>query len=293
MFNTNLLLALAAMSISGCYSEGLEIYDLHGVVKLPAEAATRDFSRSDGTIDTVTDVRLLGPVYLGLYSSVLDGLESYPHPERGPQFIEGTPGDTYPYGGTTIGDIRYACFEFFSCKLVSGRHVDFNSIVDWFANTLENPITDAEGNFVTNGDFIRQTCYELLEVTSDEEIRVTAEDKNEDGTIDLSDLDFVEVDDGYEAEFTIWQQDWYQGMSLWGFMDAPSNVNYEFSTCNPALGFQETEYNRDFRAGLQQTDVLNQPSQYITGGDWVASEGFVWNDPEDVAEISIDFGVER
>lgn len=291
MFKTNLI-AVMALCLSGCFVEGLEIYDLHGVVKLSKDAATRDFSREEG-VETVTDVRMVGPVYLGLYASVIDGIESYPHPERGPQFIEGTPGDTYPYGGTTIGDIRYACFEFFSCKLVSGRHVDFDSIVDWFANTLENPITDADGNIVTNGDFIRQTCYELLEVTSDEEIRVTADDDNEDGAIDVNDLDFVDAGDHYEAEFTIWQQDWYEGMSLWGFMDAPSTVNYEFSTCNPNLGFQENEYNRDFRAGLQQTDVLNVPSQYISGGDWVASEGYIWNNPEDVAELMIDFSVER
>ena len=29
--------------------------------------------------------------------------------------------------------------------------------------------------------------------------------------------------------------------------------------------------------------------QYITGGDWVSTEGFIWEDPEDVAELTIDF----
>ena len=59
------------------------------------------------------------------------------------------------------------------------------------------------------------------------------------------------------------------------------------------LGFQENEYNRDFRAGTQEVDILNVPANYLTSGDYVASSGFIWNDPTEIAEITIDLVVER
>ena len=98
---------------SGCqFDEGLIIENMRAKVFVPEEAATREFLREDGSVEVITDVALIGPVFLGLYASVAppESIEAYPHPEVGPQYIENTPGDTYPYGGTTIGDIRYACF---------------------------------------------------------------------------------------------------------------------------------------------------------------------------------------
>ena len=296
-----LALLVTAGTTSGCkFDEKLPVYDLEGIVRIPKSAVTQTVTAEDGTTTEFTDVRMIGPVYLGLYASLQpEGPNGYPYPEQGPAFgDEDAIGDTYPYGGTTVGDLRYACFEYFQCRMVSGRYLDFEDIVDWFNTSLDGqivdgPIVDAFGNTVTNGDFIQQTCYELMDITSDEELRITAADRNEDGVIDAGDLDFVEEGDDYVANFKIWQQDFYEGMTLWGIHDAPAPAVYTYDTCNPELGFQENEYNRDFRAGTQHIDVLNVPLEYLSPGDHVASSGFVWNDPTEIAEITIDLEVER
>lgn len=313
------LLAVGGLG-SGCrYDEGLIIENLHGRVIIPAEAAGRDHTifDEDGTSRTKeirNDIRMIGPVYLGLYPSVHPpgAIEPYSHPEVGPQFIEDVPGDTYPYGGTTVGDLRFACFEFLSCKITSGRFESFEDIVDWFGNVVEQPVTDAAGAEVENGDFIRQTCYEILEVTSDDEVRITqTRDTDNDGTIDASDLDFVldEQTNEYVAEFTIWQQQWFwdvnqekeedctpgvdcTGPTLWGFMDSPSTSDFSFGSCNGTLGFRQTEYNADFRGGAAEPTILNQPAEFIERGDWVAEEGFVWNNIYQEAEIRLNFEVQ-
>ncbi|MFT4628013.1 MAG: hypothetical protein ACI8PZ_006707 [Myxococcota bacterium] len=281
--------------LSGCqFDEGLIIENMQARVFVPEEAAQREFLREDGSVELVTDVALIGPVYLGLYASVLpeESVEAYPHPEVGPQYIEDTPGDTYPYGGTTIGDIRYACFEHFTCKMASGRFVDYDDIVEWFNNTLNDPIVDASQAPITTGEYIKQSCYALLDISRDSELRITAQDRNGDDKIDEKDLDFVDNGDGYYvADVTIWQQEYFDGFSLWGLMDAPSEVNYTFGTCDPSEGFQENEYANNFTSGRPWTDVLNQPAKYIERGDWV-SEGLVWKDPADVPELYIDFEVQ-
>ncbi len=286
---------LTLFVLSACtWDEGLVIEDLTGTVVIPREAATRTFVGADGSETSITDVRLIGPVILGLFPGVEPGLLEYPHPTMGPVFQPDVPGDTYPYGGTTVGDIRYACMEFLTCKVVSGRYVDFDDMVDWFTNVLHKPILDSAGNEVTNGDYIRQTCYELLNYTSDEEIRLTASDSNEDGTIDLQDLDFIERDDGnFEAKFTIWQQQFYEGFSLWGWMDAPSDLSFQFSTCDSTAGYSENEYNMDYDAGRQYRNLLNFPSVYISSGDWVATDGIPYQEAGDKPELWIDFAVEN
>ena len=296
---------LSAALLSGCYyDEGLTIENMTGTLVIPREAATRDFLREDGSVDTVTDVRLIGPVYLGMFAGVEQGIEDYPHPSVGPQFQAGVPGDTYPYGSTTVGDIRYACFEHLTCKVASGRYVDFDSLVEWFRDVLEQPIVDNLGQEVNNGDFIRQTCYEYLNVTADEEVRVTANDDNKDGVIDLNDLDFVEGSDGnFYADFTFWQQEYFEeadpeegvdpsGFSVWGWMDAPSQASLKFGTCNASQGYQENTYNNSFFGGQQYNDLMNFPANYISGGDWVASTGYTYETPYDTPEVWIDFEVE-
>ncbi|MGA0879758.1 MAG: hypothetical protein ACO3SP_11635, partial [Ilumatobacteraceae bacterium] len=89
-----------------------------------------------------------------------------------------------------------------------------------------------------------------------------------------------------------WQQDYYPGMTLWGWMDAPSEVSYQFSTCNPDEGFQETEYTNDFHGGMQWEDTLNFPSLLISTGDWVASMdgAHEYGSADDVVEIGETFG---
>lgn len=289
-------LPLLLAALAGCtYDEGLTIVDMTGTVVLPEEAATRVITHADGSSETVIDPRLIGPVYLGLFAGVQDGLQVYPHPSMGPMFQPGTPGDTYPYGGTTVGDLPFPCFESLVCKVTSGRYLDFDSLVDWFGETLETPIVDAFGDEVNTGDYVRQTCYELMHYTSDEEVRLTAtEDRNEDGLIDLTDLDFVQGSDGkFYAEFTLWQQEYVDDFSLWGWMDAPSEVSNMFSSCDPSQGYTESTYSSNFQGGMQYPDLLNTPSLYISTGDWVVSSGgsHVYGSPDDHPEIHLDFQV--
>jgi len=290
---------LAALSLlSACtYQEGLIIEDMTGTVVLPEEAATRTFTKQDGSTETLEDVRLIGPVYLGLFPGVREGLQVYPHPDMGPIFQPGVPGDTYPYGGTTVGDLRYPCFESLVCRVSSGRYLTFDDLVEWFNVVLEDPIVDAFGDVVSNGDYVRQVCYDLLYYTTDEEIQITPRDRNDDGVIDAKDLDFVKRSDGkWEAEFTFWQQEYFededsgQGFTLWGWMDAPSEVSYQFSTCDPEYGYYESTYSSKFYGGTQYNDLLNYPSLYISTGDWVAPmDGIhVYQGVDDEVEIHIN-----
>lgn len=308
----NSLALLLLTGTFGCapFDEQLPVNNLQGTVVVPRAAATRVLVSTDGSSEEVTDPALIGPVYLGLYASVepANQIEQYPHPEVGPQFIEDVPGDAYPYGGTTVGDLRFGCMEFFSCKLTSGRHVDFDGLVSWFNETLEIPISDASGAPVENGEYLRQVCYDLLNVTSDSELRITAfEDRNEDGTIDELDLDFIENADGdFEADFTIWQQEHFYdqnqedcepgvdctGMALWGFMDSPSTLSYTMSTCKSDEGREEANYDNSFESGRAYRDVLNQPAKYITEGDWTSTEEYVWSNWMEKPRLVLDFEVQ-
>lgn len=297
------LIALAALPLGACgFDEGLQIYDLRGTVVLPEEAAVRTLT-IDGEEQEVSDVRLIGPVTLGLYPSVQPGLLEYTRPEVGPVFQTDLPGDAYPYGGTTVGDIRFPCVEQLACKVASGRFVDFDALVDWFRGDLGQVLVDQFGNDVTNGESLRQTCYELGHYTSDDEVRLTAtEDRNDDGVIDEKDLDFVQRNDGkWEAEFVIWQQEYFEndectgdrcGFTLWGWMDAPSDASYQFSTCDPTDGQSDTSYASSFYGGRQYRDLLNFPSNYISAGDYVATEGYVYASPtDDDVSIELDYRV--
>lgn len=290
---------LGGLALVGCrFEEGLSIENLAGTVVLPEEAATRTIV-IDGNEETVTDVRLIGPVVLGLFPEVTDGLFTYTHPVVGPSFEQGSAGDTYPYGGTTIGDVRFACVQDLTCKIASGRYVDYDAIIDWQAR-VGQPVTDAFGQEITNGDYLKQICYDVLEAALDDEVQlIQTDDRNGDGEVDGADLDFVQRADGkWEAPFTLWQQEYFENaetgndFTLWGWMDAPSEQVYSFDTCEPENGFNQTEYNVQFDGGRMARDLLNSPSTFIDTGDWVATEGFVYQSVDDVAEIEIDFQVE-
>ncbi len=308
------MLSLALLSglpgLTGCeFDENLIISNLEGTVVVSRDAATRELAvldengdavdaDGDGEPDTelITDIALIGPVYLGLFPSVepAGALEAYPHPEVGPQYIADRVGDTYPYGGTTVGDLRYACFEALQCKMVSGRFQDFDAILDWFNDVIDSPVTDESDNTIESGEMFRQTCYALLDVATDFEVNITATtDRNEDGAIDALDLDFVENADGdFEATFEIIQQEFIEGFTLWGFMDAPAASDFSYSTCDRENGVQENEYAAGFFGGRVFPDVLNQPSQYIVDGDWVGSDPYVWTDPMAQPTLHIDFAVD-
>lgn len=280
---------------SGCrFDEGLAIHNLVGQVVVPRAAATRQMLQEDGTTVDIVDVRNIGPVYVGLFPGVEDAnvLASYPHPEIGPIYLEGVQGDTYPYGGTTIGDFRFACFDALTCRVTSGRYESYDKIVEWFNDTLASPIADADGRTVNNGEYFRQTCMDLMEVTSDDEVHLLPPDRDEDGKITAMDLDFVENEDGdFVGEFKIWQQQYYWdeedqektgctpgldcvSFKVWAFMDGPSAANAGFTTCESAdfIGLEVEEYNYDFWGGAVQEDVLNKPGTYLGTGDWVANQ---------------------
>ena len=284
---------------AGCYDEGLSIYDLKGEVVLPKAAGTRAIPvrDADGNIKTdasgepiteeITDVRLIGPVYIGLYPETqFDEFEGYTLPVREP-----FRNIALPYGGTTIGDLRNACIEDLACRVTSGRFVDFDGMLDWFNNIVGAPVEDAQGDLITVGEFVRQTCFDLLEYTNDAEIRVTAfEDRNDDGEINELDLDFVydEAEEVFRASFDLLQADFYEGMHVWAYMHTPGLTEYGFDSCNPTLGYGENTYDADYNAGLQFTDILNSPQVRIQSGDWVVSEGSIWTDPESPISLVID-----
>jgi len=303
--------ALFFLSLGGCgWNESILIQNLHGRVFISQDLLTREISNDDGSTQTIgPDVRLIGPVFLGLYSSIFheNVLQRYPYPSVGPQYLDDVPGNTYPYGGTTIGDLRYACLNTLTCKMTSGRFQTYDSMIDWF-NEVGVPIKDENNEPIEDGTYIQQTCFQLLSVTSDSEIRLTAyEDRNGDGKIDEKDLDFVDDGDGnYVADFTIFQQEMFwdqnqenctpgkdcKGFSLWGWMDSPSTADYTFSTCDASQGFRATWYNSNFSGGTVHRDVLNFPSTYIAPGDVTASDGFVWSNMYDEPDLYLDFVVQ-
>lgn len=289
---------LLGSTVSACYSEGLNIQNLRGTVTIPRAAATQIFRDPiTGDEREVTDVALIGPVYIGVYPSIDETLADFPLPELGPD------GASHPYTGTTIGDFRYACVEYFTCRLVTGRFTSYDGILDWYRDVVGDPVVDAQDQPIQTGAFIQQTCFDLLEVTSDEEIRILPPDRNEDGQLTAADLDFVEDANGdFVGEFEMLRADFYPGMVAWAFMDKPSFFETEvppplhlqhepFNSCDAANGYQENTYNRQFRAGLQNAAILNFPEFFLEDGDRLSGQAFEWTDPEADADLVLDFTV--
>ncbi len=281
-------MTLIAISLMGCvYTEGLPEIDVQGTVRIPVEAATR----SDGT----PDARLIGPVWLGAFPNIADAglLFDYPHPEMGPVYLDGTPGNTYPYGGGSVGRYDFACFSSIACKVLTGRFSDYDDILDYFSNVAEIPITDEFGVEVASTDYFRSYCYELFEYTADYEMEWISGE---------SGLDFTLSDDSqyFEADFDLWMVQHYESMKIWGWMDAPSE-KFSFTTCNDSSGNQSSGYATDFYYGTNHSGLLNFPSQYIFDGDWVATSGFeitttsakeYRESPPDIL-VTLDFPVEE
>jgi hypothetical protein len=309
---TPFLMIAGGLSLQACgYEEQLLITNLHGNVHIPAESTVRDVVDIDGNLQSVgPDVRGLGPVYLGLYSSISPAgtVERYPYPEIGPQFKEGVAGDAYPYGGTTMGDLRFACLQSLSCLVVSGRYVDYDAMLDWF-QTVGVDVLDSNEDPVGNAEFIRQTCFDIFNVNTDREVRLIAtDDKNGDGKVDEGDLDFVydEQANEFVGPFEIRQQEHFYdqraenctpgtdcaAMSVWGWMDTPAVGSYRYKTCDTTEGFQFPRYNENFVGGRVFLDVLNFPTNYIETGDYAATDGFEWKNVYDEPEIYLDFVVQ-
>lgn len=275
---------------TACYSENLNLVDLKGTIVVPREAATQAIQLPGATdVTDVVSVANIGPVYVGLYSSINYSVYPFPSPERGPA----SPPTAFPYSGTTVGDFRYACFEFFSCKITSGRWASYDEMIDWFTDVLGEPPLDNQDREITVGDYIRQECFDLLEVTSDAEIRLLPPDRNEDGVLDAADLDFVENENGdFVGTFSIPQTDFTPGLAAWAFMDAPNfSAPTFYKSCSTDRGYNETTYDRNFRAGGQLPDVLNRPWDYLELGDYAAGRPYTWDDPTAEAEIVLDFEI--
>lgn len=268
---------LASVILSACsFSEEVREADFPGTLVLPRAAATRPLYTDTGEVDTtgkpiytseqVTDPRYIGPVYLGVFSAIDTSSFSYPHPAMGPVVDTNEGGNTYPYGGTTVGRFDFACYESLACDVVTGRYNDYQDILDFFKTSLLRPVVDAEGVEVTSASAFQQRCYDYYFATSDEEMHFLGADQ------------FTENADGdFEASFTLNHTVGVEGAVIWGFMDSPEietasadSRNPGFTTCDPGVGRETEDYNHAWFEGGTPVDVLNHPNQYITPGDWVA-----------------------
>lgn len=271
------------------YDEELAERDIKGRLIVPKEVATRDIKANTDPADfsttPLTDPRLIGPIFIGAYSAIDSISRPYPIPEQGP-IISQQVGNSFPYGGTTVGRYDFACYKFLACKVQTGRFEDYADMLDYFANVLQNPIKDDEGVEITSDDEFRYYCYDYYYANSDTEMSFIGKDH----------LSFEDKGDHYEAEFTLFHTVYVEGMSVWGFMDAPiiradqTSQNGTYSTCDLGAGREISRYNQEFQEGASYTDVLNLPSNYLDAYDWVTS-GTTVNDPSAEIEITLDIQI--
>ena len=260
----------STIALSACtYEEtALQHDDFEGIVKIPKEALTLTVMDDDNNeIVIENDPRIIGPVYIGAFASVVDDLYSYPHPEIGPILDDDLPGNTYPYGGTTVGRFDWGCYEELKCKVVTGRYADYDDVLDFF-DGIGQPVLDESGNEVGSDLEFRERCYEVLSLTSDEEVSFIA-----DGS---GGLDFTEEGDYWVADVAL-NHSYYQedadgnGPQVWGWVDMPSRT-YNFASCDKDAGDNFYYYDEEYNLGSNHMDVLNYPGLYIDDGDYVAED---------------------
>ena len=266
------MLAIFSILFAACtFEENLPQVDLEGTVRIPVEAATFTLGQNDDARE-VTDARGIGPVFVGAFPSIQKGLYDFAHPEIGP--IVGEDGNTYPYGGNTIGRFDWACYQTLACKVVTGRFTSYDDVLDFFKNTLEEPIRTNEGAEVTSSTEFQERCFEVLYATGDFEMLFVGEQ------------DFEEEDGYYVADFKLPDVYFQEGMQVWGWVDMPDEF-FDFSTCDPNNGDMVTYYNERYDLGTNYLDILNYPGQYIDDGDWVAGEGVPINSESDTFDLII------
>ncbi len=304
------MIGFSSVALSGCgsFDEGLRERDLTGVVRIPVEALTAlELVDPDGTpivqdgftldeegtpvMDITDQMGLIGPVYIGGFPSVEEGDYAYPHPEMGPILDEDRPGNTYPYGGTSIGRFDYACYKQLTCKVVTGRYDSFQSIIDFFSGVVQEPIIAPDGTEVLSGATYQEHCFSTEYVTSDDELSFVDDDPNEDVSPYFKPY-FRLNGEGthYEADVTIPQALFIEDMELWGWVDMPS-VRYNFTTCDSDAGTQYRRYTEQFMEGSSYPDLLNYPGIYIDEGDWVA-EPVVLSDADEKFTVDFNFQFE-
>lgn len=280
------LLSAAALAV-GCYQEpDIGFADITGTVRIPKEAVAFKLVREvDGVAETVEvepDVRAIGPVYLGLYSKIEETTFGYPHPEVGPVLDTSKGGDAYPYGGTTVGRFDYACYEALRCRVVTGRYESFDDVIDWFANTIHDPVVNSKNEEVTTSQEFRERCYELMFLTSDSELPFVANEPY-----------FEEAGDYFEADVTVLHSTYLEGVNVWGWVDTPS-TSFNFDTCSDAeeLSWQMFYYDEQYFTGSHPLDLLNFPNKNIKPGDYMVEDPYVLSKAGENFEIEMSYVME-
>ncbi|MFZ5478448.1 MAG: hypothetical protein ACOZNI_16890 [Myxococcota bacterium] len=289
-------MTIYALMLGCAFDENLPEKDLVGKVILPAAAVTRMTVADpdgDGTLEEpveTEDVRLIGPVWLGAFSAIDTNAFEYPHPAMGPIVDQDTPGYTFPYGGTSVGRFDFGCYESVACRVTTGRFEGYDDVLEYFANFMGRPVVGVEGELITSASAYQQACYDYFEVTSDEEVSF------------IGVQDFAKNDDGdYEATFAMPHTFYVEGMTIWGWMDAPQisttnvDINGSFSSCRSDGGREFTEYDENFYEGRPYTNLLGYPSSYIADGDWTTAGAVVGALDEDgnvpSVTVTLDFEV--
>ena len=261
---------------TGCtFDEDLPHVDLAGKIRIPVEA--KQFTLGTGEdARTIDDIRGLGPVYVGAFPSIEDGLYPYPHPEMGPILAEGQDGNTYPYGGSSVGRFDWACYQPLVCKVVTGRFSSYEDILDFFKNVVGEPLRTQEGHEVTSAAEFQERCFEVYFATGDFEMSFIGAE------------DFTEEDGYLVADFELPHIKYQEGMQLWGWIDMPS-TSFDFNSCDPGVGDTVNYYNEFYDLGTNVVDLLNYPGKYVDSGDWVSlQDAAVITDP--AAEFDLEIG---
>jgi hypothetical protein len=298
----------AVAALAGCqYEEQIQQVDLTGQVRIPVAALqSLQLLDADGvsiveggfTLDVdgnqvmdVTDqTGLIGPVYIGAYPSTEDVSFAYPHPEMGPILDSDRPGDAYPYGGTSVGRFDYGCYEQLVCKVVTGRYSDYDDIITFFNDVVQDPIKAPDQSLVTSGDAYQEHCFETEYVTSNTELAFIDEDPhNNDEPYFKPYFELNSEGTHYVADVTIPHTLFVEGMTLWGWVDMPS-ARYNFSTCDETTGDYHYRYSEQFYKGSSYPDLLNYPGTYIDSGDWVSTPVIITKaDDKFVIDLDIPF----
>lgn len=267
---------LFSLLIGCAYDEELNDFDFFGTVKIPAAATKFKYGLGDDEVE-IDDIRGLGPLYIGVFPSVEDDLYPFPHPEMGPILAEGQDGNTYPYGGNSIGRFDWGCYEQLICKMVTGRFESFADIIDFHANVLGEPIRTPDGQPVQSEAEYRERCFEITYTTSDSEM------------LFIGERDFTLDGDYLVAEDVVLPQVAFrEGMQVWAWVDMPS-ASFEFNTCTAGVGETQNYYNEFYQVGTNSIDVLNFPGKYIDSGDWVTQEPATINSVNDEFELEIGY----
>lgn len=263
---TPVVLASAFALLGGCFDEPIREVDLVGTVRISASA--------------VPDVRDIGVVYVGVYPGWSDDVLGYAYPTMGPVVGSARLGDTYPYGGTTIGSFAYACYQALKCEVVTGRYATLEDLVCAHGLTAEGATEDCscspgdDGSFVIDEgsgclspDDFWTDCADYYGFTDPEELDFVGKER----------LAFEKVEDGgeefWEAEYRIWHVVPFANAVLYAFADNDG------TSCNPEGGSINRKRDRDggqfFYEGTHFNDVLNFPDKYLTSGDVLSEEPVV------------------